>query len=242
MLPHPINTTMSTSSSFTNSTTLFTTSDRHRHWRSYSLPAIRASFPGEENLTHRRNIISKVLVTSLALVAHNSTPPALAENWGTRSFLRERFFEPGLSPEDAVARIRQTAEGLHSIRHMLETMSWRYVIFYIRLKQAYLSQDLTNAMSTLPESRRKSYVKTANELVDNMAEVFITYFTTGNLIAYSNYQPWLLKYYTRLIWINIIRIYYEFINMFKFFLKVCICTFIITDDNHNNICIYVLLI
>lgn len=102
---------------------------------------------------------------------NGTTPLALAENWGTRSFLRERFFEPGLSPEDAVARIRQTAQGLHSIRNMLETMSWRYVLFYIRLKAAYLSQDMKNAMTTVPESQRKSYVKTANELVDNMSEL-----------------------------------------------------------------------
>ena len=106
----------------------------------------------------------------MALGLHG-TPLALAQNWGVRSFLRERFFEPGLSPEDAVARIKQTAEGLHSIRYMLETMAWRYVIFYIRLKQAYLSQDLKNAMTMLPENRRKDYVKTANELVDNMMEV-----------------------------------------------------------------------
>ena len=44
-------------------------------------------------------------------------------------------------------------------------------MFYIRLKQAYLSQDLKNAMSTLPQGRKEVYVKTANELVDNMAEV-----------------------------------------------------------------------
>ncbi|KAK8547021.1 hypothetical protein V6N13_099766 [Hibiscus sabdariffa] len=52
-------------------------------------------------------------------------------------------------------------------------MSWRYVMFYIRLKQAYLSQDLKNAMNTLPRGRKDvydEYVKTANELVDNMAE------------------------------------------------------------------------
>lgn len=96
---------------------------------------------------------------------------ALAESWGTRSFIKERFFEPGLSPEDAVARIRQTREGLHSIRNMLETMSWRYVLFYIRLKAAYLSQDLKNALSMVPDTRKGSYVKAANELVDNMSEV-----------------------------------------------------------------------
>lgn len=80
---------------------------------------------------------------------------------------------PGLSPEDAAARIKQTAEGLRDMREMLEHMSWRYVIFYIRLKQAYLSQDLTNAMNILPESRRKDYVHAANELVENMSEVYI---------------------------------------------------------------------
>ncbi|KAA8529402.1 hypothetical protein F0562_033799 [Nyssa sinensis] len=53
---------------------------------------------------------------------------------------------------------------------MLEAMSWRYVLFYIRLKAAYLSQDMKNAMSMVPESKRKSYLKTANELVDNMYE------------------------------------------------------------------------
>lgn len=73
-------------------------------------------------------------------------------------------------PEAAAARIRQTAEGLHGIREMLETMSWRYVLFYIRLKQSYLSADMKNAMSIVPENRRESYVRTANELVDNMAE------------------------------------------------------------------------
>lgn len=114
------------------------------------------------------------LATSLGIgvVQHGiATPLGLAQNWGTRSFIRERFFEPGLSPEDAVARIKQTAEGLHSIRDMLEAMAWRYLIFYIRLKSAYLSQDLKNAMSLVPEVNRKDYVKTANELVDNMAEL-----------------------------------------------------------------------
>lgn len=103
---------------------------------------------------------------------------ALAQNWGTRSFIREKYFEPGLSPEDAVARIKQTAEGLHSMREMLDNMSWRYVMFYIRLKQSYLDQDLRNAFSTLPEGRRKEYVKTANELVDNMSEVCLLLFLT----------------------------------------------------------------
>lgn len=111
------------------------------------------------------------LATSLATTLGLNPPTALALNWGNRSFLWEHFFEPDLSPEDAVARIKQTAEGLHSIRDMLETMSWRYVIFYIRLKQAYLSKDLQNALSTLPQVRQAEYVKTANELVENMSQV-----------------------------------------------------------------------
>ncbi|KAJ7943444.1 Oxygen-evolving enhancer 3-2, chloroplastic-like protein [Quillaja saponaria] len=132
----------------------------------------QSPFSCKQNVTNRRKLVSTFLATSMAVlgVNGNGTPQALAQNWGTRSFLKEHFFEPGLSPEDAVARIKQTAEGLHSIRDMLDTMSWRYVIFYIRLKQAYLSQDMKNAMTTLPEGRRKEYVKTANELVDNMAE------------------------------------------------------------------------
>ncbi|MCL7034254.1 hypothetical protein MKW94_012371 [Papaver nudicaule] len=139
----------------------------------------------QESSNGRRKLISTLLTTSLAIGGGlQLTPMALAEAWGTRSFIKERFFEPGLSPEDAVARIRQTAEGLHGMREMLDTMSWRYVIFYIRLKQAYLSQDLKNAMTTLPASSRKAYVSKANELVDNMAE-FDTYVRTPKV--YESY-------------------------------------------------------
>ncbi|KAK3042384.1 hypothetical protein RJ639_002430 [Escallonia herrerae] len=163
-------------SSFTNSSPLFhhqTTASQNHRCRRRSAAIVRATLsPDNNHATDRRKFVTTFLATSLAIFGHQHATPheAHAENWGTRSFLRERFFEPGLSPEDAVARIRQTAEGLHGIRNMLETMSWRYVLFYIRLKQAYLSQDMTNAMAVVPESQRKSYIKAANELVDNMAE------------------------------------------------------------------------
>ncbi|XVF43145.1 hypothetical protein PTKIN_Ptkin02bG0017000 [Pterospermum kingtungense] len=171
-------------STFTNSTALFhvnqhfTTPRTHHFNKLSSLPIIRASSsPQETNnnvITDRRKLVTTFMATSLAALGLYSTstaPVAAAEKWGTHSFLKERFLMPGLSPEDAAARIKQTAEGLHSMRDMLENMSWRYVMFYIRLKQAYLSQDLKNAMSTLPEGRKQVYVKTANELVDNMSEL-----------------------------------------------------------------------
>ncbi|KAK9160371.1 hypothetical protein Syun_006712 [Stephania yunnanensis] len=121
-----------------------------------------------------------------------AAPNAIAENWGTRSFIRERFFEPGLSPEDAAARIRQTAEGLHSMRPMLEAMSWKYVMYYIRLKQAYLSQDLKSAFTLLPENRRNAYVKTANDLVENMLE-FDSYIRTPKVYESYVYYEKTLK-------------------------------------------------
>ncbi|KAI4302164.1 hypothetical protein MLD38_037946 [Melastoma candidum] len=131
------------------------------------------SIPGP-HLSGRRNLVSTtaatLLATSLSLTL-GPPQPALAESWGTRSFILEHYFQPGLSPEDSVARIRQTREGLHSMRHMLDTMSWRYVIFYIRLKQSYLSQDLRSAIYTLPQGLRKEYVDKANAVVDNMAEL-----------------------------------------------------------------------
>ncbi|PWA59451.1 psbQ-like protein [Artemisia annua] len=147
-----------------------TTYHRHR----YTTPPIHATLSNEQipSSQRRKFIISiSTSISALALTTlNNNSNVALAESWGTRSFIKERFFEPGLSAEDAVARIKQTREGLHSIRNMLETMSWRYVLFYIRLKSAYLSQDLKNAMSIVPESSKNSYVKAANELVDNMSE------------------------------------------------------------------------
>ncbi|OIW02149.1 hypothetical protein TanjilG_02373 [Lupinus angustifolius] len=167
-------------SSFTHATVLFHAHIKSKHKTTSTtnnnnnpLPLNQTPFSAELQsnvVTNRRKLMSTFVATSVAVLGVQGTPLAVAQNWGTRSFLREHFFEPGLSPEDAVARIKQTAEGLHSIRDMLETMSWRYVMFYIRLKQAYLDQDLKNALSTLPENRRKEYVITANELVDNMAE------------------------------------------------------------------------
>ncbi|AAD39297.1 Photosynthetic NDH subunit of lumenal location 2 [Arabidopsis thaliana] len=124
--------------------------------------------PQQDIFTRRRTLTSLITFT----VIGGATSSALAqEKWGTRSFIKEKYFMPGLSPEDAAARIKQTAEGLRDMREMLDHMSWRYVIFYIRLKQAYLSQDLTNAMNILPESRRNDYVQAANELVENMSEL-----------------------------------------------------------------------
>ncbi|XP_023754656.1 photosynthetic NDH subunit of lumenal location 2, chloroplastic [Lactuca sativa] len=176
----------------TNPTTLFhpqITISHRRH--SHPLPPIKATFSGEEAQTHRRKFI---ITTSISLLALNNlnVQVASAESWGTRSFIKERFFEPGLSPEDAVARIRQTREGLHSIRNMLETMSWRYVLFYIRLKAAYLNQDLKNAMSIVPEPRKSSYVKAANELVNNMSE-FDTYIRSPKVYESYLYYEKTLK-------------------------------------------------
>ncbi|KAJ4845692.1 hypothetical protein Tsubulata_028771 [Turnera subulata] len=139
-------------------------------------PPIKASSispsPPQQNVmtTNRRNLFQKALVilattTSLGV----GTPVALAQNWGTHSFIKEYYFMPDLSPEDSAARIRQTAEGLHSIRDMLESMAWRYVMFYIRVKQAYLRKDLKIAFFTLPESRQDDYIRVANELTDNIA-------------------------------------------------------------------------
>ncbi|XP_010458897.1 PREDICTED: photosynthetic NDH subunit of lumenal location 2, chloroplastic [Camelina sativa] len=125
----------------------------------------------QDIFTRRRTLLTS-LITFTTIGGAAITSSALAqEKWGTRSFIKEKYFMPGLSPEDAAARIKQTAEGLRGMREMLDHMSWRYVIFYIRLKQAYLSQDLTNAMNILPESRRNDYVQAANQLVENMSEL-----------------------------------------------------------------------
>ncbi|KAE9454506.1 hypothetical protein C3L33_13597, partial [Rhododendron williamsianum] len=127
-------------SNFTNTTTLLhpkptTTTPQPQRHQPRPLPATRASFPGDRNQSHRRDFLTKFLATSIAL-GLNSAPIALAESWGTRSFLREKFLEPGLSPEDA---------------------------------------DMKNALSMVPETRQQAYVDAANELVDNMAEVYESY-------------------------------------------------------------------
>lgn len=115
----------------------------------------------------------------LAITSALSARPAYAANemttgdlkWGTRSFFMEKYFSPGLTPEEAAARIRHTAEGMRTLREMLERMAWKYALFYVRQKSSFLDTDLKNAMAVVPEGRRKDYVKAANQLVDDMTEV-----------------------------------------------------------------------
>ncbi|XP_022733045.1 photosynthetic NDH subunit of lumenal location 2, chloroplastic-like [Durio zibethinus] len=105
----------------------------NHHCNKLSLPIIRASFPSQQSnviISNQRKLVTTFLVTSLA-----SSTRVARHRSSSRELGGEQFFEPGLSPDDAAARIKQTAEGFHSIRDMLENMSWRYVMFYIRLKQ-----------------------------------------------------------------------------------------------------------
>ncbi|XP_047171814.1 photosynthetic NDH subunit of lumenal location 2, chloroplastic [Vigna umbellata] len=185
-----------TMSSFTHATTLLHAHLKTHHKKPSSTATTTTaatSTPLPHTGPNRRNLISTFLATSTAVVAvHGSTQQALAQNWGTRSFIWEHFFGPGLSPEDAVARIKQTAEGLHDMREPLETLSWRYIMFYIRIKQAYLDQDLRTAFSTLPQNRRKDYVRTANELISNFEE-FDRYIRTPKVYESYLYYEKTLK-------------------------------------------------
>ncbi|KAJ8441359.1 hypothetical protein Cgig2_024871 [Carnegiea gigantea] len=132
----------------------------------------RVTLPSCSNAPMTKNGRSaERVVGGLASVSLPKKAQAEEFKRGTRSFLWDHFFEPGLSPKDAVARIRNTAQGLHGLRHMLDTMAWRYVLFYIRLKQAYLKQDMHAALAVVPDRLKKDYVNAANELVDNMAEL-----------------------------------------------------------------------
>ncbi|CAM8947264.1 unnamed protein product [Rhodiola kirilowii] len=171
--------------SFTNPHFLLHQKPTNRH-----LSIVNSSCSTETDGSTRRRLVSTTLLAAAAAAGVNllKAPVALAEKWGVRSFLREKYFEPGLSPVDAAARIKQTAEGLHSMRHMLETMSWRYVLFYIRVKSSYLDKDLKNVMTLLPESRRKAYVSTANELVENMSQLDVYVRTPKVYESYLYYE------------------------------------------------------
>ncbi|KAK6931257.1 hypothetical protein RJ641_003050 [Dillenia turbinata] len=111
-----------------------TTTKRQPH----HLTPPQATISGEQTPSNgRRKALTTLLTTSLALVGLQATPIALAEKWGVRSFNMERDFEHGLSPEDAVARIKQTPEGMHSMRYV-----GHYVLkldYYVRIPKAYES-------------------------------------------------------------------------------------------------------
>jgi photosystem II oxygen-evolving enhancer protein 3 len=135
--------------------------------------AASAALAATAALSARRPAPPPPAMAAEAAVPPTTASPGTVPRWGTRSYVRERFFEPELTAEEAAARIRQTAEGMRTLRPMLETMSWKYVLFYVRLKSKYLGLDLTTAMAGVPAGRRADYVRVANELVDNMTEVCI---------------------------------------------------------------------
>lgn len=147
--------------------------DRHAPQSATRRLAVAAStaLAATAALSARRPAAPPPAMASEAAAVPTPTTPGAVPRWGTRSYVRERFFEPGLTAEEAAARIRQTAEGMRTLRPMLETMSWKYVLFYVRLKSKYLDLDLTTAMAGVPEARRSDYVRVANELVDNMTEL-----------------------------------------------------------------------
>ncbi|PWZ21536.1 Photosynthetic NDH subunit of lumenal location 2, chloroplastic [Zea mays] len=132
--------------------------------------AASAALAATATLSARRPAPPPPAMAAEAAVPPTTASPGTVPRWGTRSYVRERFFEPELTAEEAAARIRQTAEGMRTLRPMLETMSWKYVLFYVRLKSKYLGLDLTTAMAGVPAGRRADYVRVANELVDNMTE------------------------------------------------------------------------
>jgi hypothetical protein len=70
--------------------------------------------------------------------------------------VRERVFE-----------LKLTVEGTPILWHMLVTMSWKYVFFYLRLKV----QVPRPHHRRRPGAARSDYVRVANEFVDNMTEV-----------------------------------------------------------------------
>ncbi|KAJ3679689.1 hypothetical protein LUZ60_017700 [Juncus effusus] len=136
----------------------------------------KAPKPEKPNTSTRRSALTSAGIFLAVSSALNVRRPAEAEasediKWGTKSYTWEKYFSPGLSPEDSVARIRQTAEGMKGMREMLERMSWKYVLLYVRLRSAYLETDLKTVMEIVPEGRRNDYVKAANQLVDDMSEL-----------------------------------------------------------------------
>lgn len=73
-------------------------------------------------LSARRPAAPPPAMAAEAAAVRAPAPPGTVPRWGTRSYVRERFFEPGLTTEEAAARIRQTAEGMRTLRPMLETV------------------------------------------------------------------------------------------------------------------------
>jgi photosystem II oxygen-evolving enhancer protein 3 len=85
--------------------------------------------------------------------------------WGTRSYVRDRFFEPKLTAEEVAARIRQRDADVaaHVGNHVVE------VRVLLRAPQSPSTTASPPPWTAFPRaSARSDYARVANELVDKM--------------------------------------------------------------------------
>lgn len=88
--------------------------------------------------------------------------------------LKERFFLQPLSPSEAVARAKESAEAIVGVKPLIEKKAWPYVQNELRNKAGYLRFDLTTIISSKPKEEKKalkSLVASLYASVDKVSRV-----------------------------------------------------------------------
>eukprot|EP00850_Spirogloea_muscicola_P015865 SM000125S26070 [mRNA] locus=s125:158700:159648:- [translate_table: standard] len=85
--------------------------------------------------------------------------------------LKERFFLQALPPSEALARAKESASQIVSVKGLIDKKAWPYVQNDLRSKAGYLRFDLNTVIGAKAKAEKKELTKLANKLYDSIADL-----------------------------------------------------------------------
>lgn len=85
--------------------------------------------------------------------------------------LKNRFFLQPLSPTEAAARAKESAQEILNVKGLIDKKAWPYVQNDLRLKSEYLRFDLNTIIASKSKDEKKQLKDLTGKLFQNMADV-----------------------------------------------------------------------
>ncbi|RQW16292.1 hypothetical protein EHS17_15875 [Rhodobacteraceae bacterium CH30] len=85
--------------------------------------------------------------------------------------LKNRFFLQALSPTEAAARAKESAQEILNVKGLIDKKAWPYVQNDLRLKSEYLRFDLNTIIASKSKDEKKQLKDLTGKLFQNMADL-----------------------------------------------------------------------
>lgn len=82
--------------------------------------------------------------------------------------LKERFYIQALSPQDAVARAKDSAQDIVNVKSLIDKKAWPYVQNDLRLKASCLRYDLNTIIASKSKAEKKALKSLVSKLFDEI--------------------------------------------------------------------------